>query len=110
MQKKSKSKPTGKAPRATPQRKTGKKIAKQVQELRELSMEEPVTMLASKWNSLFNRAKGIKTESYNMRRAFETETAIDHKTLGWGYIIDKKNDRLEVLFKDGIKYLISNYK
>jgi hypothetical protein len=45
-----------------------------------------------------------------MRGSFEERTAIVHKVLGWGYILANRNDRLEVLFKDGIKYLISNYK
>jgi hypothetical protein len=33
-----------------------------------------------------------------------------HKVLGWGFVLSNLNDRLEVLFKDGIKVLISNYK
>ena len=45
-----------------------------------------------------------------MKAVFEEKTAILHKVLGWGYILSNRNDRLEVLFKDGIKYLISNYK
>ncbi|MEK6555636.1 MAG: hypothetical protein AABZ31_10375 [Bdellovibrionota bacterium] len=64
----------------------------------------------SKWASLYSKANKIPVNPYNLKKEYEIETAIDHKTLGWGYIQDKKNDRLEVLFENGIKYLISNYK
>ena len=64
----------------------------------------------SKWASLYSKAQKIPVSPYNLKSQYEPETAIQHKTLGWGYILDKKNDRLEVLFENGIKYLISNYK
>ena len=66
--------------------------------------------LSQKWGSLYKKAESIESKPYNMRAVFEEKTAIIHKVLGWGYILANKNDRLEVLFKDGIKYLISNYK
>lgn len=66
--------------------------------------------LVQKWNSLFKKADQIESKPYNMRGIFEEKTAITHKVLGWGYILANRNDRLEVLFKDGIKFLISNYK
>lgn len=69
-----------------------------------------VPKISAKWLSLRNRAEVIKTEPYNMRGTYEIDTAIEHKVMGWGYVLDSRNDRLEVLFKDGIKYLISNYK
>jgi hypothetical protein len=65
---------------------------------------------SSKWASLYSKANKITANPYNLKNQYEVETAINHKTLGWGYIQDKKNDRLEVLFENGIKYLISNYK
>jgi hypothetical protein len=66
--------------------------------------------ILAKWQSLYSKAKSLETQPYNMKVKYEKETGIEHKLLGWGYIIDNKNDRLEVLFQDGIKYLISNYK
>lgn len=74
------------------------------------ALSEQTTKLASKWAALQDRAQEIKTEVYSMKKAYEPETAINHKILGWGYIMSNINDRLQVLFKDGIKYLISNYK
>ena len=66
--------------------------------------------LAAKWTSYYKKAETIDTAPYNMRNQFAEKTAIVHKVMGWGYIMANRNDRLEVLFKDGIKYLISNYK
>lgn len=75
-----------------------------------VSSTEAASALAQKWSSLFKKAEQIESKPYNMRGVFEEKTAIVHKILGWGYILANRNDRLEVLFKDGIKYLISNYK
>jgi len=67
-------------------------------------------LLAQKWTSLFKKSDAIEAKPYNMKSIYNEKTAIVHKVLGWGYILANRNDRLEVLFKDGIKYLISNYK
>lgn len=75
-----------------------------------LAAEEAMGKLTGKWNSLFKKAEDIKSAPYSMKSIYEPKTAITHKILGWGYILENKNDRLEVLFKDGIKFLISNYK
>lgn len=66
--------------------------------------------LAQKWTALFKKSDAIESKPYNMKAIYNEKTAIVHKVLGWGYILANRNDRLEVLFKDGIKYLISNYK
>lgn len=66
--------------------------------------------LAQKWTALFKKASAIESKPYNMKSSYSEKTAIVHKHLGWGYILANRNDRLEVLFKDGIRYLISNYK
>jgi len=71
---------------------------------------EAASALAAKWASLYKKAEQIESKPYNMRGVFEEKTAITHKLMGWGYILANRNDRLEVLFQDGIKYLISNYK
>jgi hypothetical protein len=76
----------------------------------EASANEAASALAQKWVALNKKADQIETKPYNMKAVFEEKTAITHKLLGWGYILANRNDRLEVLFKDGIKHLISNYK
>lgn len=74
------------------------------------SANEAASALSAKWQTLYKKAEQIESKPYNMKAVFEEKTAITHKVLGWGYILSNRNDRLEVLFKDGIKYLISNYK
>lgn len=76
----------------------------------EISANEAASALAAKWATLNKKSEQIDVKPYNMKGVFEERTAITHKVLGWGYILTNRNDRLEVLFKDGIKYLISNYK
>jgi hypothetical protein len=73
---------------------------------------EGATALIKKWTSLQKKSdsKGLKAQVYNMTKSYEAQTPIEHKVLGWGYILNNINNRLEVLFKDGVKYLISNYK
>ncbi len=66
--------------------------------------------LEEQWRALYEKAKGIKPVPYNMSDTYEPRTPLMHKVLGWGYVLNNQNDRLEVLFKDGIKILISNYK
>ena len=66
--------------------------------------------MAQKWTALFKKSESIESKPYNMKASYVEKTAIVHKVLGWGYILANRNDRLVVLFKDGIKYLISNYK
>ncbi len=64
----------------------------------------------AKWEALYAKATDLVAEPYKMSGVYEPRTAVMHKVLGWGYILNAQNDRLEVLFKDGVKMLISNYK
>ena len=66
--------------------------------------------LADKWQSLHRSSKGIKPAVYDMKKTYEENIPLQHKVLGWGYVLSNVNNRLEVLFEDGIKVLISNYK
>ena len=68
--------------------------------------------LAKKWTQLQIKSKNRKqkTKKYSMKEKFEAKTPIHHPVLGWGFILNNVNDRLEVLFESGVKHLISNYK
>lgn len=87
-----------------------KKALAKVKEVKESVVVAATGPLAQKWNALFKKSDAIESKPYNMKQIYNEKTAIIHKVLGWGYILANRNDRLEVLFKDGIKYLISNYK
>jgi len=64
----------------------------------------------AKWQELNKRHGKDKAEVYKMTATFEALKPIQHKVLGWGFVLTNENDRLEVLFENGIKMLISNYK
>lgn len=66
--------------------------------------------LEQQWKNLFDRSKGVKAPPYKMSETYEARTPVMHKVLGWGFVISNQNNRLEVLFKDGIKILVANYK
>lgn len=63
-----------------------------------------------KWSDLKERHAAEKAAPYAMSARFEANTPLQHKVLGWGFILNNNNDRLEVLFESGVKILISNYK
>lgn len=71
---------------------------------------DSVDKLTKKWANLYKKAQNTEALPYNMANSYESNVAIEHKIHGWGFILENRNDRLEVLFQSGIKYLISNYK
>lgn len=64
----------------------------------------------AKWQELFKRHGKDKANPYKMTDSFDAMKPLQHKVLGWGFILSNENNRLEVLFENGIKMLISNYK
>lgn len=64
----------------------------------------------AKWQELFKRHGKEKASPYKMTDSFDAMKPLQHKVLGWGFVLSNENNRLEVLFENGIKMLISNYK
>ena len=64
----------------------------------------------AKWAELYKKYGKEKAVSYKMSETFATMIPMQHKVLGWGFVLTNENDRLEVLFETGIRILISNYK
>lgn len=64
----------------------------------------------AKWQELFKRHGKDKAVAYKMTDSFDALKPLQHKVLGWGFVLSNENNRLEVLFENGIKMLISNYK
>lgn len=63
-----------------------------------------------KWNELHDKYKAMKAQAYSISGQYEAKTPIQHKIFGWGFILSNEYDRLEVLFEDGKRMLISNRK
>ena len=64
----------------------------------------------AKWTELNKKYGKDKAAIYKMTETFSALAPLQHKVLGWGFILTNENDRLEVLFETGIRMLISNYK
>lgn len=64
----------------------------------------------AKWAELYKKYGKEKAVTYKMSDTFQTMVPMQHKVLGWGFVLTNENDRLEVLFETGIRMLISNYK
>src|SRR5690606_34713788 len=89
--------------------KAPKKVSKKAREKKE-KFDQEMSKLALKWSSLYQRAQSREAPVYKMTGAYPAKSPIKHEVLGWGFILSNVNDRLEVLFKDGVRYLISNYQ
>ncbi|MBV2169364.1 MAG: hypothetical protein KUL82_11725 [Bdellovibrio sp.] len=63
-----------------------------------------------KWHEFREKYKGMKAPAYSISGQFEAKTPLQHKIFGWGFILSNEYDRLEVLFEDGKRMLISNRK
>ncbi len=63
-----------------------------------------------KWHELHEKYKGLKAPNYTISGQFEAKTPIQHKIFGWGFVLSNEYDRLEVLFEDAKRMLISNRK
>ncbi len=66
--------------------------------------------LALKWRQLFEKSQEMEPPPYKMSGHYEAKTPIKHKVLGWGYVLSSNNSRIEVLFQDGVKTLITDLK
>jgi len=89
-----------KVPKVKAERKSKAKLAAEKTQVDDLK----------KWSDYKNKYGNEKAQAYSMSSTYEAGTPIMHKVLGWGFIIQVQNDRLEVLFETGSKVLISNYK
>jgi hypothetical protein len=64
----------------------------------------------AKWIELNKKYGKEKALNYKMTETYPSLVPLQHKVLGWGFVLTNENDRLEVLFENGIRMLISNYK
>lgn len=62
------------------------------------------------WLELHKQFKNIKPLPYSMGDEYPEKCVINHKLLGIGFVIKNINNRIDVVFKDGQKTLITNYK
>ena len=63
-----------------------------------------------RWLKLQKQLAEEKTHDYRMTEDFELKTPISHKVHGWGVVMQKRDNYIDVLFEVGLKTLIVNYK
>ena len=61
-----------------------------------------------KWENLHKKAHDIKAIPFHISKPFPAKIPIRHPVFGWGWIISSKNHRLQVMFKDKTRMLLSN--
>lgn len=94
------------------------KVSKDVQETAAVPKKEKKVKVdksglsedQAKWHELYEKHKGVKAPTYSISGQFEAKTPLQHKIFGWGFILSNEYDRLEVVFEDGKRMLISNRK
>lgn len=70
----------------------------------------PLGEIQKKWSEFKDKYGKIQAPVYNMSGSYQAAAPLQHKVLGWGFVISIENDRLEVIFESGSKTLISNYR
>jgi len=63
-----------------------------------------------KWLKLHKQLSVEKPTEYRMTEDFELKAPISHKVHGWGVVMQKRDNYIDVLFEVGLKTLIVNYK
>ncbi len=99
---------TPKAPPLSSEAKAALKLEKKNKKLQDIALAGATENL-KKWHELKAEYDG-EVRAYKMSEQYEAKTAIEHKVLGWGFILSSENNRLDVMFEHGRKMLISNYK
>lgn len=69
-----------------------------------------LTEETQRWVALKSQHGNAKAPVYKMSEKYAAGSPLSHPRLGWGFVLNNVNDRLEVIFETGIKTLISNYK
>ncbi len=60
-----------------------------------------------KWNELYKRARGISPVEFKVSAFFEAKSPLNHPQFGWGWVLKNTNHRLEVIFRDKVRLLLS---
>lgn len=74
------------------------------------ALARKLAQAGTNYDTVYKIAKAMKIKNYKMSESFEARTPIMHKVLGWGFILSCENNRIQVLFKEGVKTLITNYQ
>ncbi len=63
-----------------------------------------------RWLKLNKQLADEAPQEYRMSEDYEIKTPLQHKVHGWGVVMQKRDNYIDVIFENGIKTLIVNYK
>ncbi len=63
-----------------------------------------------KWLKFQKQFADKAPENYIMSGNFDVKTPLQHKIHGWGVVVQRRDNYIDVLFEVGLKTLIVNYK
>lgn len=109
LAKKAKAAPAAEEAATAPEAPAKKEKAAKAPKATKAKKEEKAPATDGRWAELKEKHAKDKAAKYSMTGQFQANQAIEHPKLGWGFILSNNNDRLEVIFQDGVKILISNF-
>lgn len=62
----------------------------------------------SNWSDMKEKIGSGSASKYNLKSKFAAQTAIDHATFGLGFVIQAFDNKIDVVFEDGVKSLVHN--
>lgn len=89
-------------------KKVPKQTAAQVRAAAALSEEE--SQLLKKWQKLNKQYAEDTPQAYLITGNYDIKSLITHKTHGWGIVLNRRENYIDVLFEVGMKTLIMNFK
>ena len=63
-----------------------------------------------KWLKLQRQHGDEAAPEYQMTQDFEIKSTLKHKVHGWGVVLQRRDNYIDVLFEMGMKTLVCNYK
>ncbi len=94
-----------KAPKA-PKAPTMSKAAIRAEE----ALTEEASQLLKKWQKLSKQYVEEKPVAYAISGLFDIKSLLTHKIHGWGIVLNRRENYIDVLFEGGMKTLIMNFK
>lgn len=112
--KKKESKEPAKAIKATKAAKvvtnTAKASPPKISAAKAAELSEEASQLLKKWQKLNKQYSEEASQAYLITGAYDIKSLLTHKIHGWGIVLNRRENYIDVLFESGMKTLIMNFK
>ena len=79
-------------------------------EREQANLTEEANQLLKKWQKLSKQYADEKPVSYAITGLYDIKSLLTHKIHGWGIVLNRRENYIDVLFEGGMKTLIMNFK